>query len=79
LDGWAYRNNDTGPDGSTFNIANWTFSGINANDGQTENSSAPNPFPIGTFSFSAVPEPTSFAALTVLSLVGLAARRRRQS
>ncbi len=28
---------------------------------------------------TAVPEPTSFAALTVLSLVGLAARRRRQS
>ncbi len=28
LDGWAYRNCATGPDGSTFTIANWTFSGV---------------------------------------------------
>ena len=29
LDGWAYRNNDTGPDGATFQAGNWTFSGPN--------------------------------------------------
>ncbi len=27
-DGWAYRINNTGPDGSTFVLANWSFSGI---------------------------------------------------
>ena len=34
LDGWAYRNDGTGPDGSTFVIANWSFSGTNALDGE---------------------------------------------
>ena len=32
LDGWASRVNETGPDGSTFVIANWSFSGPNEND-----------------------------------------------
>ena len=27
LDGWAYRDNGTGPDGATFTIGNWSFSG----------------------------------------------------
>lgn len=49
LDGWAYRNNNTGPDGSTFVLANWYFSGINALDGETDNASAAIPFPIGTY------------------------------
>jgi len=49
LDGWAYRNNNTGPDGSTFIIASWTFSGVDANDGETSNSTAANPWPIGTY------------------------------
>ena len=44
LDGWAYRNMGTGPDGSTFVLANWTFSGPNALDGETTNGSAANPF-----------------------------------
>tara|TARA_R110002153_G_scaffold241605_1_gene396734 strand:+ start:11577 stop:16061 length:4485 start_codon:yes stop_codon:yes gene_type:complete len=51
LDGWAYRNANTGPDGSTFVLANWSFSGINALDGTSENASADPAFPIGTFYF----------------------------
>ncbi len=50
LDGWAYRVDDTGPDGSTFVLANWTFSGPNALDGESTNDTASVPFPIGTFS-----------------------------
>lgn len=49
-DGWAYRNDDTGPDGNNFVIGNWTFSGIDANDGQTTDAGAPTPFPDGTYS-----------------------------
>ncbi|MEQ8237781.1 MAG: lamin tail domain-containing protein [Cyclobacteriaceae bacterium] len=49
-DGWAYRSNNTGPDGSTFTIANWSFSGKNALDGETTNASATSPFPAQTFS-----------------------------
>lgn len=50
LDGWAYRVNDTGPDGDTFVLTNWTFSGPNALDGEATNNSAATPFPIATFS-----------------------------
>lgn len=32
LDSWAKRNNGTGPDGSAFNTANWTFGGVSALD-----------------------------------------------
>ena len=30
LDGWAYRDDGTGPDGTSFVLANWSFSGPNA-------------------------------------------------
>lgn len=33
LDSWAKRNNGTGPDGSTFNEANWTYGGVASLDG----------------------------------------------
>ena len=52
LDGWAYRVNQTGPDGATFVLGNWFFSGINALDGVTSNASANLPFPIGSYSFN---------------------------
>lgn len=48
-DGWAYRNDETGPDGSTFAIGNWTFSGTNALDGESNNATASNPIPTGTY------------------------------
>ena len=49
-DGWAYRKDGTGPDGSSFVLSNWTFSGTNALDGETSNDTAATPFPIGTYS-----------------------------
>ncbi|MFK7886712.1 MAG: ExeM/NucH family extracellular endonuclease [Gammaproteobacteria bacterium] len=49
LDGWAYRTSGTGPDGSTFTLGSWTFSGANALDGATSNATAATPFPIGTY------------------------------
>lgn len=48
LDGWAYRNMGTGPDGSTFVLANWSFSGPNALDGESSNGTAGTPFPTAT-------------------------------
>lgn len=48
-DGWAYRNDETGPDGSTFTIGNWTLSGINALDGESTNATATSPIPSGTY------------------------------
>ncbi|MFK7948055.1 MAG: lamin tail domain-containing protein [Saprospiraceae bacterium] len=49
LDGWAYRN-DMGTASATFTLADWTYSGIDANDGETSNATAAIPFPIGTYS-----------------------------
>ena len=49
LDGWAYRKSTTGPDGASFTIANWSFSGINALDGETLNGTASARFPIGSY------------------------------
>ncbi len=48
LDGWAYRNNLTAPS-TTFSAAEWTFSGVDALDGETTNATATTPFPIGTY------------------------------
>ncbi len=58
LDGWAYRNDGTGPDGSTFALGNWTFSGTNALDGETTNGTAATPFPIGAYSSCELPVPS---------------------
>lgn len=55
LDGWAYRVNNTGPDGSTFVLANFTYSGPNALDGETTNATAATPVPIGTYTVGGVP------------------------
>ncbi len=52
LDGWAYRVNDTGTDGSTFVEANWTFSGVNALDGETTNAAAATPYPYASYANS---------------------------
>lgn len=49
LDGWAYRVSGTGPDGSTFVLSNWFFSGPNALDGETSNEFAEIPFPTASY------------------------------
>jgi hypothetical protein len=64
LDGWAYRNASTGPDGSIFTIGNWNFSGTNALDGESDNGSATSPIPIGTYTSGSAPGPTA-VTLTV--------------
>ena len=64
LDGWAYRNSGTGPDGSTFQLASWFFSGPNALDGETSNDTASTPFPIGSYASCQAPEPDPALLLT---------------
>jgi len=49
LDGWTYRVDGTGPDGESFTLGNWTFSGPNALDGESSNDTAATPFPIATY------------------------------
>lgn len=73
-DGWAYRNNGTGPDDSTYVAANWAFSGTDINDGKTTNID-PAAFPIG--SYTAIPEPgTAALALMTLAAAGAASMRK---
>ena len=48
-DGWAYRGSGTGPDGSTFVLGHWAFSGPRALEDETSNASAATPFPIGSY------------------------------
>ena len=64
LDGWAYRNDEVAPN-TTFTSSDWTFSGINALDGETTNASAATPFPIGTYS-------ATTAAVTKNQIAGFA-------
>ncbi len=49
-DGWAYRVDGTGPDGSVFVLGNWSFSGPNALDDAATNADAAVPVPVGTYS-----------------------------
>jgi len=67
LDGWAYRNDATGPDGTTFVLANWSFSGPNALDGETTNATAATPFPIGSYSGGVIAESAPFVVSTTPS------------
>ncbi len=54
LDSWAYRVNNTGPDGDIFVLENWTFGGPNLFDGTLTNDEADPSMPIGTFSMETV-------------------------
>ncbi len=66
LDGWAYRIAGTGPDGSSFNSNNWSYSGANALDGESSNSTAANPVPLSTYSTMPPSSPTvSFASASL--------------
>lgn len=50
LDGWTYRTDSTGADGTNFVLSNYTFSGANALDDESSNATATTPFPTGTYS-----------------------------
>lgn len=58
LDGWAYRVDGTGPDGTSYVQANWTYSGANAVDNCTDNGTCASVFPIGTYSGVPNTDPT---------------------
>ncbi|MBK8043178.1 MAG: hypothetical protein IPK21_11285 [Haliscomenobacter sp.] len=66
-DGWAYRkSNGLGPDGG-FILGNWTFSGVDALDGETTNANATNKMPIGTFkAVSGCPNQTATFTVTIV-------------
>ena len=63
VDSWGYRVNDTGPDGSSFVLANWTFGGSAELDGAT-NTASTSPFPIGTYSNTPPPSGNSVTVAT---------------
>ena len=76
LDGWAYRSAATvGRDTSAFIVSEWLFSGPNALDGATTNATADHPFPAGSFSPAAPPQPvpTPEPATVLLLASGVAA------
>lgn len=52
MDGWSYRVDTHGPDGETFQLDGWMFSGKNALDGQAVNggkTTRDKPWPMGTY------------------------------
>lgn len=52
LDGWAYRQSGTGPDGNNFQLDNWNFSGVGALIDAMTNASALAPFPACTYTIT---------------------------
>ncbi len=68
LDGWSKRVILTGPDGSTFMIGSWTFSGANALDDCLTNDGCGSVFTLGSFECDpAVPnEQVNFGALKAM-------------
>jgi plastocyanin/DNA/RNA endonuclease YhcR with UshA esterase domain len=72
LDSWAYRVNGTGPDGSTFVLANWTFGGINVYDPVTTNAAANPAMAIGTYNRTMAPVFATIASLTTNDAQGVA-------
>lgn len=71
LDGWAYRNNNSLPNAGIFNIAEWTFSGVNGLENGITNTTCDVPYPNGTLS---VTLPTStitwYSDATLLNSIG---------
>lgn len=52
-DGWAYRNDGTGPDGTTFQVGSFSYSGLGGLEDETSNSTAANPWPLATYTAGA--------------------------
>jgi len=69
LDGWAYSKDNRSAT-ITFNSANWTYSGINALDGETTNASASTKIPVGTFSTTDSSLPVELSAWKATSAYG---------
>lgn len=69
LDGWAYRAPGSTPS-ATFDAADWTFSGINALDGESANATAATPFPAGSFAPGETGPTFSVAALDAVQSEG---------
>ena len=75
LDGWAYRTGVTA--GGAFTVADWSFSGANAWDGASTNASSDAVMPLGTFTTTVVPEPSTYALLAgMFALASVMLRRR---
>jgi len=74
LDGWAYRNSNSFPNGGVFNISEWTFSGINQLEGGVTNATCNVPCPIGTINV-ALPTTTFtwYSDVTLLTSIGTSA------
>ena len=74
LDGWAYRNSNSTPNGGAFIISEWTFSGTNALEGGSTNATCTTPYPAGTMS---VMLPTSsytwYSDATLMTQIGTGA------
>ncbi len=74
VDSWAARISNSQPGGSTFEVSEWTFGGVDALDGETTNAGAVNPVPVGVFTTSLdvdpEPEPMGFGNQLSLSLLG---------
>lgn len=70
-DGWAYRNNNSLPNGGVFNINEWTFSGVNGLENGTTNATSDVPYPNGTLSITL---PTStitwYSDVTLMNPIG---------
>jgi hypothetical protein len=77
LDSWAYRLNQTGPDGAAFELSNWSFGAVNALDGETTNAGAVSPFPLRTYQPAVVPIPAAawLFGSAALGLISVARRR----
>ena len=71
VDGWAYRVSGTGPDGDTFVLENFTYSGVDANDDDTSQDTATNPWPIGTYAPAMTVAPTTRTAALATTLDAL--------
>lgn len=64
MDGWAYRAAGSGPDGASFVLDNWSFSGPNALDGAVDNLTSGALFPAGSYTAAGNGEPGEESAPT---------------
>lgn len=77
MDGWAYRNSGTSPT-PVFNLSDWSFSGPNALDGESQNN-IDTLIPVGSFGGACgdcnptptpTPTPTPIASVLISSIQG---------